>query len=199
MAWPLFFRPQSRLEGRVLCLGVDDAGTRNFLGQFPEKEKTIGFAVKLLTTKRLRLTIFSIQTKTLRLWRFYFENALGLIFFLDAADVDKARADLWALLEEPQLQSIPLLVFVNVRHGQCASAVQVAEQLNLRQLRHHRHWFLQPTSAKRGFQEGLDWLIDTILLMDSDLNYNKTPPICRSLLSGVPSWVMTRHKKNKNP
>jgi len=165
----------ARVEGRVLCLGLDNAGKTTVLYKLQIGEvictlPTVGFNVESLKYRNVDLTVWDIggQMKIRRLWRYYYENTTALIFVVDANDVarfDEARTELWLLLTEPQLKDVPLLVFANKQDlPKAANIGDLADKLQLANIK-HRPWYIQASCATTGdgLYEGLDWLCDQII------------------------------------
>mmetsp|Transcript_56778 Transcript_56778/g.114023 ORF Transcript_56778/g.114023 Transcript_56778/m.114023 type:complete len:255 (+) Transcript_56778:93-857(+) len=161
-------------EARLVMVGLDAAGKTTILhrlrlGEVVETVPTIGFNVETVEYGRLSMTIWDVggQEQLRRLWRHYYSGTQGVVFVLDSADRQRlktAREELKALLEEPALHGVPLLVYANKQDLEAAlSENDVVEELCsgplMRQLR-QRQWLVQPSCATsgEGLYEGLDWL-----------------------------------------
>ena len=157
-------------EGRILLLGLDNAGKTTILKQLSDEEvnnvmPTQGFNVKTIEQKGLKLTVWDIGgQKSIRpYWRHYFEKADVLIYVIDSADwkrIEETGAELDQLLDEEKLAGVPLLVFANKQDlVNAAPPSQVAEKMQLISVR-DRPWHIQPSSAKTGagLQDGMEWL-----------------------------------------
>lgn len=102
------------------------------------------------------------QHKIRPLWRHYFQGSQGLIFVVDSSDHDRiteASEELHGLLNNDELRDTKLLILANKQDiPNAMSAVEMADKLNLRNLRHL--WYIQACSAISGdgLYEGLDWL-----------------------------------------
>lgn len=81
-----------------------------------------------------------------KLWRFYYENARGIIFVVDSNDrnrITHAQKELEALLTDPELKDAVLLVFANKQDlPEAMSTAQITEKLSLTNL-HGRKWNVQ--------------------------------------------------------
>merc|ERR1712032_112068 len=130
---------------------------------------TIGFNVETVEYKNISFTVWDIggQDKIRKLWRYYYQGTDGAIFIVDSNDRDRiedARAELFNMLADEEMQTAVLLVFANKQDlPDALDASEVAEKLGLRDLR-DRQWFIQSASATKGdgLYEGLDWLSKTL-------------------------------------
>jgi ADP-ribosylation factor protein 1 len=101
------------------------------------------------------------------LWRYYSQKRLDLVFVVDSSDraqVDKAAAELHALLREEVLKDAVLLVFANKQDQPDAMSIpEMRGRLLLPELL-RRAWHIQPSFAPKehGLHEGLDWLLRAI-------------------------------------
>ena len=78
--------------------------------------------------------------------------------------VEEVKSNLQELLQEEQLQGVPLLVFANKQDLEMAlEAPEVMESLELNNIS-DRTWNIQACSAvsQQGLNEGMEWLIQTI-------------------------------------
>jgi len=100
-------------------------------------------------------------------WKNYFENTDGLVYVVDSSDEVRLKEcveELFSLLGEETLKSVPLLVFANKQDLQFAlDAEEILNTLNLSSIT-DRTWTIQACSAvtKEGLQEGMEWLVKTI-------------------------------------
>lgn len=161
-------------EVRVLMVGLDAAGKTTILykmklGEVVQTTPTIGFNVETVEYRNLKFSVWDVggQDKIRKLWRFYYENAKGIIFVVDSNDgsrMPNAKAELETLLNEPQLKDAVLLVFANKQDlPEALSVAEVTEKLGLSSLR-GRKWNVQASSATsgEGLYEGFDWLATNI-------------------------------------
>mmetsp|Transcript_59280 Transcript_59280/g.120524 ORF Transcript_59280/g.120524 Transcript_59280/m.120524 type:complete len:161 (-) Transcript_59280:225-707(-) len=153
-------------------VGLDAAGKTTVLYQLKLQEvlmtiPTIGFNVETVEYRNIRFTVWDIggQDKIRSLWKHYFLGAHGVIFVLDSSDrkrVQEAREELWNMLRDTELEQAACLILANKQDlPEAMSCKEVAEELQLHELRSHRgRHHVQPTSAAHGegIYEGLDWL-----------------------------------------
>lgn len=163
----------SRLERRVLLLGLDAAGKTTLLyrlqlGEIVSTIPTIGFNVETVSHRNMSLTVWDVggQSKLRPLWRHYYHNTDALIFMVDSGDAERfpeAREALHQVLAAEELRDTIVLVMANKQDLPSAVDVEeVTHALAVRSLR--QSWFVQPcvTLTMRGVPEGLDWIYDTL-------------------------------------
>ena len=97
-------------------------------------------------------------------WRCYLNDTDGIVFVVDCADPDRfviGKAELMALLKEPEINGVPVLIFSNKSDLEGArTAVQVSKSLDLACIS-KRPWSIHQTSAKsgQGIKDGIKWYI----------------------------------------
>ena len=161
-------------EARLLVLGLDNAGKTTILRKLSNEDitnitPTAGFNIKSLSMSNFRLNVWDIGgQKAIRpYWKQYYDSTDALIYVIDSADkkrVEETGEELSQLLEEDQMNGVPLLVLANKQDlVNALSAKDVAEGLNLFSIR-ERPWQIQPCSAKtgEGLKDGMEWLIKQI-------------------------------------
>merc|ERR1712176_204873 len=160
-------------EGRILFLGLDNAGKTTILYKLQNEAEdeegmtipTWGFNVETLQYKNIKFQVWDLggQTSIRPYWRCYYPNTDAIIFVVDSADSERmqiARGELAAMLEEEELRDAILLVFANKQDQRGAlNAQQISDALGLPEVR-NRQWSIQETSALqgKGLFEGFDWL-----------------------------------------
>jgi len=161
-------------EDRILMVGLDAAGKTTILykmklGEVVQTTPTIGFNVETVEYRNLKFSVWDVggQDKIRKLWRFYYENARGIIFVVDSNDrarISHAQKELDILLNDVALKDAVLLVFANKQDlPDAMSTAQITEKLGLTSLR-GRKWNIQSSSATSGdgLYEGFDWLASNI-------------------------------------
>lgn len=163
----------SKKEMNILMVGLDGAGKTTILyklklGEVINTCPTIGFNVETVEYKNISFTVWDVggQDKIRSLWKHYYKNIQGLIFVIDSNDqqrIDIAQEQLDKMLNEFELRDSVLLVLANKQDLPNAMRPnQIANKLNLYNLK--RKWYLQPCCAitNEGLYEGLDWLSKNI-------------------------------------
>ncbi|PON74673.1 Small GTP-binding domain containing protein [Parasponia andersonii] len=159
---------------RIVMVGLDASGKTTILfklklGEVVTTVPTIGFNVEAIEYKDISFTVWDVggQDKIRPLWKHYFQNTQGLIFVVDSNDKERileARNELHRILTENELSNASLLVYANKKDlPNAMSVTEMTDKLGLHSL-HHRHWYVQYTSATsgEGLYEGLDWLFNNI-------------------------------------
>ncbi|GAA6090323.1 ADP-ribosylation factor-like protein 14 isoform X1 [Tachysurus ichikawai] len=150
-------------EARILMLGLDGSGKSTLLYKLKYNEAvvtvpTVGFNVEMLETKDkgFVLTVWDVGGQHMMRvhWEHYYEDTAGLVFVVDSKDktrMAEAKQELEKILGNKSLKGLPLIVLANKQDlPGAASAGDVAEILNLKEICGNRHWFLQSCSAKTG-------------------------------------------------
>ena len=114
---------KSDKEARILILGLDNAGKTTILKKLADEEistitPTQGFNVKTIQLDGFRLNLWDLggQQKIRVYWSDYFEGTDGLVYVIDSADkrrVTESGVELGKLLDEAQLDGVPVLVLAN--------------------------------------------------------------------------------------
>ena len=155
-------------------LGLDNAGKTTILRKLSNEEitnvtPTAGFNIKTILMSNFRLSVWDIGgQKAIRpYWKEFYDSTDALIYVINSADkkrVEETGEELSQLLEEDQMNGVPLLVLANKQDlVNALSAKDVAEGLGLFSIR-DRPWQIQPCSAKtgEGLKDGMEWLIKQI-------------------------------------
>lgn len=170
---------------RILIVGLDGAGKTTILYQLKVGEvvntvPTIGFNVENVSYKNINFDVWDVggQDQMRPMWRHYYKNARGLVFVVDSNNPERlqeAREELDQMLNEEELQDVPLLVFANKKDlPNALPTSELSERLGLEELRkrrlavsgstvmagHERRWLIQSACATNGdgILQGLDWL-----------------------------------------
>lgn len=78
----------------------------------------MGFNVETVTYKNLKFQVWDLggQTGLRPYWRCYYQDTNAVIFVVDSADKERieiARQELELMLQEEELQKVPVLVLAN--------------------------------------------------------------------------------------
>ncbi|KAH8310413.1 hypothetical protein KR044_001213, partial [Drosophila immigrans] len=183
-------RPNPEKEARILLLGLDNAGKTTILKQLasedittvsfvtqiracfpnyrctdPQVTPTAGFNIKSVAADGFKLNVWDIggQWKIRPYWKNYFANTDVLIYVIDCTDRSRfkeAGSELFEMLMDNRLKTVPLLVFANKQDlPDAMTASEVAEKLGLVQLQ-ERTWEIKACTAVdgTGLKEGMDWV-----------------------------------------
>ena len=189
--------PSQRKKFKCLVLGLQGAGKTSFLHKVARKVVTStpapGFEVETVRWKKLSLVSFDIKDAAFyfELWKTYYEGAWGIVFVVDATDVDRiaeAKEDLGRALDAEAKEGVrtkfelgraALLVLANKQTLPNALPSQrVAELLGLDQ-HTTREWKCQDCDILTGdgVFEGLNWLMkasfDAEARAKKGLNYSQ--------------------------
>ena len=93
------------------------------------------------------------QEKLRPLWRHFFQNTQGLIFVVDSSDLERiseARQELSNVLENPEMEGVPVVVIGNKQDiPRALKAHDIAQKLSLFQQKANP-WHVQEACAKNG-------------------------------------------------
>eukprot|EP00761_Pharyngomonas_kirbyi_P011160 gb/GECH01011185.1/.p1 GENE.gb/GECH01011185.1/~~gb/GECH01011185.1/.p1 ORF type:complete len:182 (+),score=23.32 gb/GECH01011185.1/:1-546(+) len=161
-------------EVRVLILGLDNAGKTTILyklqvGEVVTTVPTIGFNMETISFKNVKLQVWDLggQDRIRPYWRCYYTNTDAIIYVVDSTDRDRmgvAKEELFAMLEEEELNGASLAVFANKQDREdAASAEEISTKLGLTNIR-DRQWSIFKTSATKGYglDDGLEWVTQAI-------------------------------------
>eukprot|EP01114_Cavostelium_apophysatum_P017700 TRINITY_DN531_c0_g1_i2.p1 TRINITY_DN531_c0_g1~~TRINITY_DN531_c0_g1_i2.p1 ORF type:complete len:222 (+),score=36.12 TRINITY_DN531_c0_g1_i2:182-847(+) len=174
-------RQFAKKEVRIVCLGLDAAGKTTMLYQIKLGEivttiPTIGMNVESMEYKKLGITTWDIggRSSIRPLWRHYFQNTDAIIYVVDSNDrerISEAENELRRLVSEDMLRDAAWLVFANKQDlPNAASVAEISDKLGLATKLNGKKWFIQAScmNTKDGLKEGLDWLVDTLALSESE-------------------------------
>ncbi|GAQ88964.1 ADP-ribosylation factor [Klebsormidium nitens] len=131
---------------------------------------TVGFSVEKFVLDGMALTVVDMsgQEKYVKLWESFYKDIQAVVFVVDSADrarLSAAKALLDSVLERPELEHLPLLVFANKADlVHALPAVQVAQVLAVDRPGKRRAWHISASSALtgQGLEEGIKWLRDRL-------------------------------------
>jgi small GTP-binding protein len=166
----VFAQLNPKKDFKILMVGLDNAGKTTILyrlrlGDVIESTPTIGFNVEEVNYGKINFKVWDIggQEKIRKLWYHYFRMSDAVIYVVDSNDTDRvedAEAEIKGLMEAPDLEGVPLLVFANKQDLPHAIPLNsLASRLKLTDYR-TRQWHCQACCAKSGdgLYEGLNWL-----------------------------------------
>jgi len=175
-------------------LGLDSSGRTTFLyklkfGEVVTTIPTIGFNVEtiewdqnenssgsssllpspLSSSSQVDFTFWDVGgcDKIRPLWRHYFQNTKGILFFVDSTDRDRiheSRDELCRLLEEDELQDSVVCIIANKQDlvEKAMPVSQIAKELDVEKIFRNgqRRWTIKAVSSMEGtgMAEAMDWL-----------------------------------------
>lgn len=164
-------------EYRIIVVGLDGAGKTTIMrllqtgkitttvpSNHPTYVLAIGFNVDSFNIDQFKVEMWDLggQSSIRAYWRCYLANTDGIVFVVDSADPERfiiGKAELMALLKEPEIEGVPVLILSNKSDAEGArSAVQVSKALDLASIS-KRPWSIHQSSAKsgQGIKEGIKW------------------------------------------
>ena len=171
-----WWNSNSDLPNTILLIGLDDAGkttlttrlTQNRLVQAPPTSQPTTHEIKIGSTV-LAITDVGGHQQARRLWRQYMFSSTRLVFIIDASNVsrlEEARYELWNLLKDDEIRSIPLLILGN-KIDNVDTALSATELIQFLQI--EPYLTMEKPNVKlcmcsvgrnEGFGDGLKWLVE---------------------------------------
>ena len=162
----------SKRKVRILMLWFEAAGKSSILyqmkiGKLIESITTIDYNYKVIDYKGLNITFLDYYDH-FRVKLFY-EISDGIIFVIDSNEKETfeiARDILLECLNDERLKDAAFLIFANKQDLNGAiSPIELTKILEIEKIK-NRKLFVQGSSAVsgQGIKEGLNWLIDTLLI-----------------------------------
>ncbi|CCW67253.1 unnamed protein product [Phytomonas sp. Hart1] len=177
----LAFLGLSNKTGKILFLGLDNAGKTTLLGKLATDQvhvyrPTFHPNVEELTLGRIKLKTIDMggHSEARRLWKDYFTKVDGVVFIVDAARRDRfeeARTELDNLIRSEELSRTPFLILGNkIDIIQACSEDDLTYALGLTNLRTGKttkvtdpnvrplEVFMCSIVQKYGYGDGFRWL-----------------------------------------
>ncbi|PVU84941.1 hypothetical protein BB559_007289 [Furculomyces boomerangus] len=159
-------------EMELTLVGLQNSGKTTLVnviasGHFTEDMiPTVGFNMRKVTKGNVTMKLWDIggQPRFRSMWERYCRGVNAIVFVVDSADhakIDQARAELWSLLEKPQLYNIPVLVLGNKNDlDEALTAEELIDAINLKNIT-NRDMACYSISAKNqtNIDITLQWLI----------------------------------------
>ncbi|KAJ1548991.1 hypothetical protein HK405_011635 [Cladochytrium tenue] len=163
--------PFNGKEVRILMLGLDNSGKTTILYKLKLKKDlpqqpvpTVGFNMETVRHKNIVFQMWDCggQDSIRSLWRHYYKGCQGLIFVVDSTDrqrVEEARNELHKVMENLQMEGVPVCVLANKQDiPQALSTELLAKYLNLNAFGANCAIFGTSATEGLGLSEALTWL-----------------------------------------
>ena len=165
---------QSKKQSSCIIVGLDNAGKSTIINYLkPEKKRvretnaTVGFMVEKFKHGKVDFTMYDMsgQGRYRDMWEFYYKDAQGIIFVVDASDTARmclAKDELELLLIHKDIakRPIPMLFFANKMDlPKSRTPMEISEALELTNIL-DRPWHIIPSNGLngQGLEEGIKWL-----------------------------------------
>uniref|UniRef100_A0AAV1UPD3 Uncharacterized protein n=1 Tax=Peronospora matthiolae TaxID=2874970 RepID=A0AAV1UPD3_9STRA len=188
--WGLWSYLFTRAELHLLVVGLDDAGKTTLLEQlkgiFSKKPgipldkipPTVGLNIARVDVRRSRVIFWDLggQERLRAIWNKYYSESHGVVFVIDSANerrFQEAKETLHAMLSNPELSGVPLLVLANKMDLEDARTVHhVTEALDLEGHRGSMASYPICALTREGVEGAMNWLVDAV--KSSDRFYEKS-------------------------
>lgn len=179
--WKYLFQKD---EYCVLILGLDNAGKSTLLEQikrmygknysglpFEKITTTVGLNIGKINMSHVKLIFWDLggQQELQTLWDKYYEECHGVIFVIDSTDetrMEESHQAFNKVVQDPQLQGIPLLILVNKQDLEGSQGVEAIKNFfhDDSSSNGQLDYFIQPTSALSGdgLGIGIEWLVQSV-------------------------------------
>ena len=108
---------------KIVVVGLDAAGKTTILNKMRFDEvmqtaPTIGVNTEDIQVKNVQIKVFDLagQEKMRSVWKYYYSSIEGIIFVIDASNVERvqeAKDELLKLLANEEAKNVPCLIFAN--------------------------------------------------------------------------------------
>jgi len=166
-------------DATILFLGLDNAGKTTLLRMLRDNKVEVNAPTQYANSEELVMGGVKFTTYDLgghfaarRVWKEYCVEVDGIVFLVDAADIDRfeeSRKELGALLKSNELKDVPFLILGNkIDKKGAVNESTLREQLGLKQTTGKKavpqkgvrpmEVFMCSVIKRSGFKEGIQWL-----------------------------------------
>eukprot|EP01084_Bolivina_argentea_P231472 390351_1 len=158
---------------RMLLLGLDSAGKTTILHQMVSGEKkstvpTIGFRVESMSLDNMHFSVWDLsgQDKLRALWRQFYVGTNGIIFVVDAADINRlpiVKDEIHQLMQEIELKYAIMAVLANKQDLSGAlDAQKLCDELELNKIKCKHKIFECVATQNIGIPSVVTWLSENM-------------------------------------
>ncbi|KAG2375090.1 hypothetical protein C9374_010094 [Naegleria lovaniensis] len=138
---------QDSIKGRVLFLGLDNAGKTTLLyklktglmQQFNQTMYPNNETVEISSSCTIQVIDLGGHPLARKLWKDYYLDVSGIVFMVDAVErrrIQEARAELYSIMKDNDLANVPIVVMGNkVDNPNAMPEFELSEQLDVTHLR----------------------------------------------------------------
>ncbi|KAL3312877.1 hypothetical protein Ciccas_008522 [Cichlidogyrus casuarinus] len=151
-------------ERRILLLGLEAAGKTTILYTMKLGDNVPTFQPMWYNVQEINIPNCNVnfcvwdvgaQDRLRPIRKHFFRNSVGLIFVIDSFDrerITEAKDELHAVLNNPEMSGVPVVVFANKQDLENAcSTSELTSLLKLSDLKNTGHdWYVQPCVATNG-------------------------------------------------
>ena len=166
----IFAKLFGKKEVRLLILGLDNAGKTTVLYQMQFGEAkvtfpTLGFNVETVQYENITFQMWDLggQSEIRPYWKCYYPKTNAVVFVIDSSDkerIDIAKQELFLLLQEDELNGVPIAILANKQDIDGAlSDIEISDLMGLSDIK-NRQWAIFKTIAKtgKGLDDAFKWL-----------------------------------------
>ncbi|KAL0248063.1 hypothetical protein GEMRC1_003300 [Eukaryota sp. GEM-RC1] len=163
-------------QGKVLLLGLDNAGKSTILNYMKDEVKdnitvpTVGYSLEEFTFQGISFNCYDMsgQQRYRDLWEHYIKDCQAIIFVIDATDALRlcvAKEELGSVISHEDLKPVPILIFGNKMDlPEAESPAAITSNLELPLLLKDSDYHICGSCALNGdgLENGFSWLVQKL-------------------------------------